>query len=246
MDSKEILKEVQSGKLTIDEAAEKLKGFDELGYAKIDTQRKERNGYPEIIYGEGKSLDQIMGIMTVLKQEKRPILATRVSPEKGSALQAAFPEGEYFELACCFVLQPMKIETSNYIAIVTAGTSDVPVAEEAAVTAETFGNQVKRIYDVGVAGIHRLFARLEDIQQASVVIVIAGMEGALVSVVGGLVDVPVIAVPTSIGYGSNFDGLTALLGMLNSCSSGVSVVNIDNGFGAAYNASMINQLRRKK
>lgn len=246
MDSKEILKEVQSGKLTIDEAAEKLKGFDELGYAKIDTQRKERNGYPEIIYGEGKSLDQIMGIMTVLKQEKRPILATRVSPEKGSALQSAFPEGEYFELARCFVLQPMKIETSDYIAIVTAGTSDVPVAEEAAVTAETFGNQVKRIYDVGVAGIHRLFARLEDIQQASVVIVIAGMEGALVSVVGGLVDVPVIAVPTSIGYGSNFDGLTALLGMLNSCSSGVSVVNIDNGFGAAYNASMINQLRRKK
>jgi NCAIR mutase (PurE)-related protein len=137
-------------------------------------------------------------------------------------------------------------DSETYIAIVTAGTSDVPVAEEAAVTAETFGNQVKRIYDVGVAGIHRLFARLEEIQQASVVIVIAGMEGALVSVVGGLVDVPVIAVPTSIGYGSNFQGMTALLGMLNSCSSGVSVVNIDNGFGAAYSASMINQLRRKK
>lgn len=246
MDKKEILEKLQLGKLSIDEAMEQLKGFNELGYAKIDTQRKERNGFPEIIYGEGKNLDQIIGIMTVLKQGEKPILATRISSEKGHALQEAFPDGEYFDLARCFVLQPMSAVAEGYIAIVTAGTSDVPVAEEAAVTAETFGNQVKRIYDVGVAGIHRLFARLEEIQQASVVIVIAGMEGALVSVVGGLVDVPVIAVPTSIGYGSNFAGLTALLGMLNSCSSGVSVVNIDNGFGAAYNASMINQLRRNK
>ncbi|WP_288226716.1 nickel pincer cofactor biosynthesis protein LarB [uncultured Enterococcus sp.] len=246
MDKKELLRNVQLGKLSVEEAAEKLTGFNELGYAKIDTQRKERNGFPEIIYGEGKNLEQIIGIVTVLKEEQKPILATRISSEKGRALQDTFPDGSYFELARCFVLQPVKPYSETYIAIVTAGTSDVPVAEEAAVTAETFGNQVKRIYDVGVAGIHRLFARLEEIQQASVVIVIAGMEGALVSVVGGLVDVPVIAVPTSIGYGSNFQGMTALLGMLNSCSSGVSVVNIDNGFGAAYSASMINQLRRKK
>lgn len=246
MDSKKILKEFQLGKLSINQAAEKLNGFSELGYAKIDIQRKERNGYPEIIYGEGKNLEQIIGIMTVLKKEQKPVLATRVSFEKGTALSEYFPDGEYFELARCFVLNKLEITSETYIAIVTAGTSDIPVAEEAAITAETFGNQVMRIYDVGVAGIHRLFARLEEIQNAAVVVVIAGMEGALVSVVSGLVNVPVIAVPTSIGYGSNFQGLTALLGMLNSCSSGVSVVNIDNGFGAAYNASMINHLGRAR
>jgi len=155
----------------------------------------------------------------------------------------AFPEGGYEPLGRTFVLNPIAPKHEHYIAVVTAGTSDIPVAEEAAVTAETFGNHVKRIYDVGVAGIHRLFNRLEDIQGASVVIVIAGMEGALVSVVGGLVDVPVIAVPTSIGYGTNLQGVTTLLSMLTSCASGVTVVNIDNGFGAAYSASMINNIR---
>ena len=169
--------------------------------------------------------------------------ATRVNAEKGEALSQAFPEGVYEPLGRTFVLNPIAPKHEHYIAVVTAGTSDIPVAEEAAVTAETFGNHVKRIYDVGVAGIHRLFNRLEDIQGASVVIVIAGMEGALVSVVGGLVDVPVIAVPTSIGYGTNLQGVTTLLSMLTSCASGVTVVNIDNGFGAAYSASMINNIR---
>jgi NCAIR mutase (PurE)-related protein len=162
MDKKELLRDVQLGKLSVEEAAEKLTGFNELGYAKIDTQRKERNGFPEIIYGEGKNLEQIIGIVTVLKEEQKPILATRISSEKGRALQDTFPAGSYFELARCFVLQPVQPDSETYIAIVTAGTSDVPVAEEAAVTAETFGNQVKRIYDVGVAGIHRLFGVCRD------------------------------------------------------------------------------------
>lgn len=246
MDRKDILAALSEGRMTIDEAEEQLQGFNELGFAKIDTQRRARNGYPEVIYGEGKTLQQIIAIAEELQKDGKPILATRLSSAKGEALAAHFPEGKFFQAARCFVIHPLTSVSEQYIAVVTAGTSDIPVAEEAAVTAETFGNQVKRIYDVGVAGIHRLFAHLEEIQKASVVIVIAGMEGALVSVVGGLVQVPVIAVPTSIGYGSNFQGLTALLGMLNSCSSGVSVVNIDNGFGAAYNASMINKIGEKK
>lgn len=246
MGEKEILTQVQKGTISIEEASEKLRGFNELGYAKVDTQRNERNGFPEVVYGEGKSTDQIIGIIRDLNKAGRTILATRVSTEKASILQEIFSEGTYFKTAHCFVLRPIPIEEENYIAIITAGTSDIMVAEEAAVTAETFGNRVERIYDVGVAGIHRLFAYLDKIRLASVVIVIAGMEGALVSVVGGLVDVPVIAVPTSVGYGTHFSGLTALLGMLNSCSSGVSVVNIDNGFGAAYNASMINRMMRRE
>lgn len=243
METIEILQAVKAGKLSVAQAEEKLVGFNELGFAKIDTDRNARNGYPEVIYGEGKTIEQIAGIIQVLLTEQKPILATRIAPEKASALQTSFPAGQYYASARCFVLNQTDVTTDHYIAIVTAGTSDIPVAEEAAITAETFGNSVKRIYDVGVAGIHRLFARLEEIQNATVVIVIAGMEGALVSVVGGLVSVPVIAVPTSIGYGSNLNGVTALLGMLNSCASGVSVVNIDNGFGAAYNASMINQMK---
>lgn len=243
METNEILQAVKAGTLSIQQAEEKLVGFNELGYAKIDTARKTRNGYPEVVYGEGKTIEQIEGIITALATDQKPILATRVSSEKAAALQATFPTGRYYEAARCFVLNQTDVTSDTYIAVVTAGTSDIPVAEEAAITAETFGNSVKRIYDVGVAGIHRLFARLDEIQHASVVIVIAGMEGALVSVVGGLVSVPVIAVPTSIGYGSNLNGVTALLGMLNSCASGVSVVNIDNGFGAAYNASMINKMQ---
>ncbi|EGO2647718.1 nickel pincer cofactor biosynthesis protein LarB [Enterococcus faecalis] len=243
MQPKEILGAFKEGKLSLEEATNKLNGFCELDFAKIDTQRKERTGYPEVVYGEGKTIEQLIKIINSLRKENNTILVTRVSQQKAQPLESNFPHGTYYELARCFVINQMETTTKNYIAIVTAGTSDMSVAEEAAITAETFGNQIKRIYDVGVSGIHRLFAHLDEIQQASVVIVIAGMEGALVSVLGGLVSVPVIAVPTSIGYGSNFQGLTALLGMLNSCSSGVSVVNIDNGFGAAYNASMINQIK---
>ena len=243
MDKKEILIRFQKGELSLEEATSQLEGIDDLGFASLDLSRNKRNGFPEIIYGEGKTKEQIEQIIHSLEKENLPVLATRVNSEKGRYLLEKIPHGFYYETARAFVVNPTPIQSEHYIAVVTAGTSDMPVAEEAAITAETFGNPVKRIYDVGVAGIHRLFNRLEDIRGASVIIVIAGMEGALVSVVAGLVDVPVIAVPTSVGYGSNLQGLTTLMSMLTSCASGVTVVNIDNGFGAAYSASMINQIR---
>lgn len=243
MDKKEILIRFQEGQLSLEEAASLLEGIDDIGFASLDLSRNKRNGFPEIIYGEGKTKEQIEKIIESLEKENLPVLATRVDREKGQYLLEKIPHGFYYETARAFVVNPTPIHSENYIAVVTAGTSDMPVAEEAAITAETFGNPVKRIYDVGVAGIHRLFNRLDDIRGASVIIVIAGMEGALVSVVAGLVDVPVIAVPTSVGYGSNLQGLTTLMSMLTSCASGVTVVNIDNGFGAAYSASMINQIR---
>ena len=243
MDKKEILIRFQKGELSLEEATSQLEGIDDLGFASLDLSRNKRNGFPEIIYGEGKTKEQIEQIIHSLEKENFPVLATRVDSEKGQYLLNKIPHGFYYETARAFVVHPTPIHTEHYIAVVTAGTSDMPVAEEAAITAETFGNPVKRIYDVGVAGIHRLFNRLDDIRGASVIIVIAGMEGALVSVVAGLVDVPVIAVPTSVGYGSNLQGLTTLMSMLTSCASGVTVVNIDNGFGAAYSASMINQIR---
>ena len=243
MDKKEILIRFQEGQLSLEEAASQLEGIDDIGFASLDLSRNKRNGFPEIIYGEGKTKEQIEQIIHSLEKENLPVLATRVDSEKGQYLLEKIPHGFYYETARAFVVNPSPIHSEHYIAVVTAGTSDMPVAEEAAITAETFGNPVKRIYDVGVAGIHRLFNRLDDIRGASVIIVIAGMEGALVSVVAGLVDVPVIAVPTSVGYGSNLQGLTTLMSMLTSCASGVTVVNIDNGFGAAYSASMINQIR---
>ncbi|WP_314349187.1 nickel pincer cofactor biosynthesis protein LarB [Granulicatella elegans] len=243
MDKKEILIRFQEGQLSLEEATSLLEGIDDIGFASLDLSRNKRNGFPEIIYGEGKTKEQIEKIIESLEKEHLPVLATRVDNEKGQYLLEKIPHGFYYETARAFVVNPTPIHTEHYIAVVTAGTSDMPVAEEAAITAETFGNPVKRIYDVGVAGIHRLFNRLDDIRGASVIIVIAGMEGALVSVVAGLVDVPVIAVPTSVGYGSNLQGLTTLMSMLTSCASGVTVVNIDNGFGAAYSASMINQIR---
>ena len=243
MDKKEILIRFQEGQLSLEEATSLLEGIDDMGFASLDLSRNKRNGFPEIIYGEGKTKEQIEKIIESLEKEHLPVLATRVDNEKGQYLLEKIPHGFYYETARAFVVNPTPIHTEHYIAVVTAGTSDMPVAEEAAITAETFGNPVKRIYDVGVAGIHRLFNRLDDIRGASVIIVIAGMEGALVSVVAGLVDVPVIAVPTSVGYGSNLQGLTTLMSMLTSCASGVTVVNIDNGFGAAYSASMINQIR---
>ena len=243
MDKKEILIRFQEGQLSLEEATSLLEGIDDIGFASLDLSRNKRNGFPEIIYGEGKTKEQIEKIIGSLEKENLPVLATRVNNEKGQYLLEKIPHGFYYETARAFVVNPSPIHSEHYIAVVTAGTSDMPVAEEAAITAETFGNPVKRIYDVGVAGIHRLFNRLADIRGASVIIVIAGMEGALVSVVAGLVDVPVIAVPTSVGYGSNLQGLTTLMSMLTSCASGVTVVNIDNGFGAAYSASMINQIR---
>lgn len=243
MDIQKILQQVQLGTLSIDDASQQLKGISDLGFANVDLQREKRNGYPEVIYGEGKTAEQIIGIVDILNQAQSTILVTRIDEVKGQALMSQFPNGYFDAQARCFVLNRQLATTKDYIAIVTAGTSDIPVAEEAAITAEVFGNQVKRIYDVGVAGIHRLFNRLDEIRQASVIIVIAGMEGALVSVVAGLTDVPVIAVPTSVGYGSNLSGFTTLMSMLTACSSGVTVVNIDNGFGAAYSASMINKKR---
>ncbi|MDF2910226.1 MAG: 1-(5-phosphoribosyl)-5-amino-4-imidazole-carboxylate carboxylase [Sporolactobacillus laevolacticus] len=238
-----LLSKVQNGTLNLDEAVGHLKTlpFENLGFAKVDHHRKLRNGFPEVIYCEGKTVKQIQEIAAALARSGNTVLATRASEQDYHGVLEIAPEAVYHREARCIVIHPPQKEKSSahYLAVVTAGTSDICVAEEAAVTAEAFGNSVERIYDVGVAGIHRLFAQLDKIRKADIVIVIAGMEGALTSVVGGLVEHPVIAVPTSVGYGSSFNGLAALLSMLNSCSSGVSVVNIDNGFGAAYTASLI-------
>lgn len=242
---KALLEGVKNGVINIEEGLDKLKDlpFKELGYAKIDNHREVRVGYPEVIYCEGKTVEQIRGIVQFMLTKNNNILGTRATEEMYETVKQICPEAEYNKLARTITIRKKVIPVpSTYIAIVTAGTSDIPVAEEAAVTAEILGNKVERIFDVGVAGIHRLFNRLDVIRGAKVVVVIAGMEGALASVVGGLVDKPVIAVPTSVGYGANFGGLSALLCMLNSCASGISVVNIDNGFGAGYLASMINKL----
>lgn len=240
---REVLQALADQKLTVDEADSQLKdaGFVDLEFAKIDTDRAKRTGYPEIIYGAGKTASEIIGIVELMLEQATPVLITRIDGDKAELVQHAFPKLVYHQRAQ-ILSTDAPTNLVGKIAIVTAGTSDMAVAEEAAVTAQNFGNQVTRIYDVGVAGIHRLLARVDEIRTAQVVIVIAGMEGALASVVGGLVDKPVIAVPTSIGYGANFGGMSALLTMLNSCASGITVVNIDNGFGAAYSASMINQM----
>ncbi|PGV51862.1 nickel pincer cofactor biosynthesis protein LarB [Bacillus sp. AFS037270] len=244
----EILKQVQTGTLSITEAKERLATFENLGFAKVDHHRKKRQGFAEVIYGEGKTVDQIISIVQALRARNNEILVTRVSKEKAEVILQTCPELTYNETANILFWKdetgPIK-NKEGYIAVIAAGTSDLRVAEEAAVTAEVLGSHVHRIYDVGVAGIHRLLNHAEEIQQATVSVVVAGMEGALPSVVGGLVSHPVIAVPTSIGYGANFHGLSALLTMLNSCASGISVVNIDNGFGGGYNAVLIHQLAQK-
>lgn len=240
-----LLENIKNGKIDIENALEVLKDlpYKELAYAKIDNHRELRVGYPEVIYCAGKTADQVKGIVEFMITKGNNILGTRASKEIFSVVKEICSDAEYNELGRTITVKRKAVkETNSYIAIVTAGTSDIPVAEEAAATAEIFGNRVERVFDVGVAGIHRLFNNLDIIKGAKVIIVIAGMEGALASVVGGLVDKPIIAVPTSVGYGANFGGLSALLTMLNSCSSGVSVVNIDNGFGAAYFASMINKM----
>ncbi|MDV3426171.1 MAG: nickel pincer cofactor biosynthesis protein LarB [Bacillota bacterium] len=240
-----LLEDIKEDKITVEEGAGILQElpFKDLGFAKIDNLREIRVGYPEVIYCSGKTDDQVIKIIDYMNDNGSNILATRASKELYESVKSRFPMAEYHEEARIISIRNKKTDkTASYAAVVTAGTSDIRVAEEAAVTLEEFGNKVERVYDVGVAGLHRLLNKLPVIRGAKVVIVIAGMEGALASVVGGLVDKPVIAVPTSIGYGANFNGLSALLSMLNSCASGVSVVNIDNGFGAGYQASIINKL----
>lgn len=246
-DISSILLNYKEGKMTIEQAVKELQSgcVEDLGFAKLDLARKERQGFAEVVYCEGKSIEQVVGILQKLDQTGNNILASRASVQMFDAVRKVLPAAVYHEAARMIVLEKeaQKKDTDRYIAVITAGTSDIPVADEAAVTAEIMGNNVKRIFDVGVAGIHRLFVHIDEIRSANVCIVVAGMEGALASVVGGLVDKPVIAVPTSIGYGANFGGLSALLSMLNSCAAGVGVVNIDNGFGAGRLASIINQMR---
>ena len=246
-DIKEALAAYKAGALSDDEVIERFHklSITDLGYASLDHNRSLRRGFPEVVYCEGKTLQQATAILQALAARHANVLGTRASKELFDVIKPVLPEAVYYELPRLIVLEkePLPKDPDRKIAVITAGTSDVPVAEEAAITAEVMGNQVLRIYDVGVAGIHRLLGRVDEIRSANVIVVIAGMEGALASVVGGLVDKPVIAVPTSVGYGANFKGLSALLGMLNSCSAGVAVVNIDNGFGAGRMASIINHLR---
>jgi len=237
---KKLLQQVRSGKTSVAEATERLKDlpFAELGYATLDTHRPLRGGFPEAIYGESKTAEHLAGIVAALRDSPHVVIVTRVSFEKAQACKEAAPEGEHYPEARMFVI-PRKTKRLGKVAVVTAGTSDIPVAEEAAVTAQALGAQVVRIFDVGVAGIHRLLRRRQEISSAKAAVVVAGMEGALASAVGGLVGIPIVAVPTSVGYGASFGGIAALLGMLNSCSPNVSVVNIDNGFGGGFYASLI-------
>ena len=247
-DIRNILEGVSDGTVSIDEALLKLKmkPFEDIGYAKVDMHRKLRQGAAEVIYGAGKTPEQIIGIAdAMLKNGQKTILITRLSAEAAGIVSAAHPL-QYHQDARCGVIGEIPAPSGiGKIVVATGGTSDIPVAEEAALTAEVHGNEVVRLYDVGVAGLHRTLAHLDEIMSASVIVAIAGMEGALASVIGGLADCPVIGVPTSVGYGASFGGLSALLSMLNSCASGVSVVNIDNGFGAGYLASMINHISKK-
>ena len=247
-DIRNILEGVSDGTVSVDEALLKLKmkPFEDIGYAKVDMHRKLRQGAAEVIYGAGKTPEQIIGIAdAMLKNGQKTILITRLSAEAAGIVSAAHPL-QYHQDARCGVIGEIPAPSGiGKIVVATGGTSDIPVAEEAALTAEVHGNEVVRLYDVGVAGLHRTLAHLDEIMSARVIVAIAGMEGALASVIGGLADCPVIAVPTSVGYGASFNGLSALLSMLNSCASGVSVVNIDNGFGAGYLASMINHISKK-
>lgn len=248
MDSKDIrmlFEGVKNNEIEVSEAMRRIKDlpFKDLGFATIDNHRELRVGYPEVIYCEGKTVEQVKEIITYMLERDSNILATRASEDMYNEVKKICKEAKYNQLGRTITIQKRKTTPNDsYIAIVCAGTSDLPVVEEAAETAQILGNRVEKITDVGVAGIHRLFARLDIIREAKVVIVVAGMEGALASVIGGLVNKPIIAVPTSVGYGASFNGLSALLTMLNSCASGISVVNIDNGFGAGYNASIINNL----
>ncbi len=243
---KNLLNAVARGETSVEAAADALKHYsiEDIGYAHIDHHRSLRKGFPEVIFGEGKTPEQILGIMEKMAVQEHVVLVTRIDREKADAIQDKFPAAVYHPDARMLILTRGEIPVTGRgtVLVISAGTSDIPVAKEAYLTAQAMGSQVESIFDVGVAGIHRLFAHKEAIERASVLIVAAGMEGALPSVVAGLVNRPVIAVPTSIGYGASFGGLTALFSMLNSCSSNVAVVNIDNGFGAGYMAAMINRV----
>jgi NCAIR mutase (PurE)-related protein len=244
-DLKKLLQEVKKGKTDIEEALSQLKDFSfkDLGHTKIDTHRELRTGYPEVIFCSGKTIEQVRDIISHMLKKNNNILATRATKEMFDAVKKKYADAKFNPTARTITIKRKNIKVpATTISVVSAGTSDIPVAEEAAVTAEFFGNKVYRVFDVGIAGIHRLYDKLDEIRKSRVIVVVAGMEGALPSIVKGLVDKPVIAVPTSIGYGANFHGLSALLGMLTSCASGVTVVNIDNGFGAGFTASMINKL----
>ncbi|MCH5250427.1 MAG: nickel pincer cofactor biosynthesis protein LarB [Lachnospiraceae bacterium] len=247
-ETKQILEAVQNGALSVDDALLKLKTapYEDIGFAKVDIHRKVRQGVSEVIYGAGKTSEQMIGIIDTMKKNgQERILITRLSSEAANEIMKAHKLDYHKDAKVGIVGELPVADGIGEIVVATGGTSDIPVAEEAALTAEVLGNTVTRLYDVGVAGLHRLLAHKDEIMRASVIIAIAGMEGALASVIGGLADCPVIAVPTSVGYGASFNGLSALLSMLNSCASGVSVVNIDNGFGAGYLASMINHMETK-
>ncbi|MFC1857140.1 nickel pincer cofactor biosynthesis protein LarB [Thermodesulfobacteriota bacterium] len=243
---KRILHEVAAGRASVEDASKELAhiSFEDIDYAHIDHHRSLRKGFPEVIFGEGKTKDQIIGIMEKMHFQENVILVTRINPEKAKEVISRFPDAVYHPDARMMIWQKeaMSKQGRGVIVVISAGTSDIPVAQEACLTAEAMGNDVESVFDVGVSGIHRLLDHRKLLDEASVLIVVAGMEGALPSVVAGMVSRPVIAVPTSVGYGVSFGGLTALFAMLNSCSSNVAVVNIDNGFGAGYMASMINRL----
>lgn len=241
---KALLEQISSGKKSVDDAMEVLRDlpYEDLGHTKVDHHRTLRNGFPEVIYGAGKTSDQVAEIFASMMQRGN-VLVTRASEDAAQAVLAICPQAEHNALARTIVHQPAPVpRRGGKVIVVTAGTSDLPVAEEARITADILGNDTELVSDVGVAGIHRLFGSLERLREASVIIVVAGMEGALASVVGGMIDRPVIAVPTSVGYGASFEGVAALLGMLTSCAAGITVVNIDNGFGGACAATRINRL----
>lgn len=241
-----LLKKVRDGEVSVDDAMRSLRGlpFEDLGFAKLDHHRTLRKGYPEVVYGAGKTTEQILHIAQSMARNRHNLLITRVTAEQADAVRGALPKAEYHPAARAVSLIAHRLpENERPILVITAGTSDIPVAEEACVTASLMGNRIERHFDAGVAGIHRIIVHSDGLERAGVIVVVAGMEGALASVVSGLVDCPVVAVPTSVGYGASFHGLSALLGMLNTCAPGVAVVNIDNGFGAGYLAAVINRDR---
>ena len=247
-EAKKLLKKFRAGKAGTDEVLQAFQAAPvaDLGFAQVDMHRALRKGFPEVIFGSGKTPQQVVAIATKLVEQEGNVLVTRITPEHARVLKKKFKVARYHELARCVTIEKKPLpKRPGTIVVICAGTSDLPVAEEAALTADIMGNTVVRITDAGVAGLHRILSRLKTLQQANVLVVVAGMEGALPSVVAGLVSKPVIAVPTSVGYGASFGGVAALLGMLNSCGSGVTVVNIDNGFGAGYAASQINALASK-
>ncbi|MCI8280208.1 MAG: nickel pincer cofactor biosynthesis protein LarB [Lachnospiraceae bacterium] len=244
MDTRQILEKVKGGSLSIQEAEGMLRRqpFEDLGYAKLDTHRKVRSGFPEVIFCSGKADEHLLQIFGRLLEEEGEVFGTRASKEQYELIKSRYPKVEYDPISRIIKMEKPDKVRKGRIAVCTAGTADIPVAEEAAQTAEYFGNNVDRIYDVGVAGIHRLLAHTEQIQEANCIVAVAGMEGALASVIGGLVDKPVIAVPTSVGYGASMHGISALLTMINSCANGIAVVNIDNGYGAGYLAAQMNRM----